>query len=263
MKDRKTLIYLILISIFLLSMMAMMISAEESTKINAKAYTLYNPETNFFLCGENINQKLPMASTTKIMTALIAIEELDPKEEIMITGQAVGVEGSSLYLAEGDIITVRDLIYSVLLQSANDASVALAMRIGGSIDAFAEKMNERAKLIGATDTNFKNPHGLDESDHYTTAKDLALIAAAALKNETFREITSTYKYSFTMGDKTRILVNHNKLLQQYDGCIGIKTGYTKKCGRCLVSAAYKDGITLIAVTLSAPDDWRNHKSLDK
>ena len=122
-------------------------------------------------------------------------------------------------------------------------------------------MNKRALEIGALNTNFENPHGLDSDNHYTTAKDLALIASAALKNDIFRTICSTYKYSFNIGDKTRVLVNHNKLLKQYDGCIGVKTGYTKKCGRCLVSAAYKDGVTLIAVTLADPDDWRDHKAL--
>ena len=261
MKDKRTLIYLVMISMFLISMMALLASAESSEKTGAKAFALYNPELNTFLCEKNIDLKLPMASTTKILTALIAIEELDPDERITVTRDAVGIEGSSVYLSEGDVVTIRDLIYSVLLQSANDASVALALRIGGSIEEFAQIMNDRASKIGATNTNFENPHGLDSDNHYTTAKDLALIASVALSNETFRKITSTHKYSFSIGEKTRVLINHNKLLTQYDGCIGVKTGYTKKCGRCLVSAAYRDGITLIAVTLSDPDDWRDHKEL--
>ena len=261
MKDRKTLIYLVLISIFLLSMMALMISAESGTKTGAKAFVLYSPQMDSVLCESNMNLQLPMASTTKIMTALIAIEELDPNEKITANREAVGIEGSSIYLSEGDVITVRDLIHSVLLQSANDAAAILAIRIGGTIENFAEIMNKRALEIGALNTNFENPHGLDSDNHYTTAKDLALIASAALKNDIFRTICSTYKYSFNIGDKTRVLVNHNKLLKQYDGCIGVKTGYTKKCGRCLVSAAYKDGVTLIAVTLADPDDWRDHKAL--
>ena len=261
MKDRRTLIYLVLISIFLLSMMTLMISAESSEKTNAKAFALYNPELDTFICDKNIDLRLPMASTTKIMTALIAIERLNPDEKITVPSEATGIEGSSIYLSPGDVISVRDLIYSVLLQSANDAATALAIRISGNIEAFAEVMNQRAAEIGATNTNFENPHGLDSENHYTTAKDLALIASAALKNEIFRKISSTYKYSFTMGEKNRILVNHNKLLTQYDGCIGVKTGYTKKCGRCLVSAAYRDGVTLIAVTLSDPNDWRDHTDL--
>lgn len=261
MKDRRTLIYLILISMFLISMLALLASAESSAKTGAKSFALYNPELNLFLCEKNMNMRLPMASTTKILTALIAIEELDLDEKITVQKEAVGIEGSSVYLAEGDVLTARDLIYSVLLQSANDASVVLALRIGNTIEGFADIMNKRASDIGATNTKFKNPHGLDSDDHYTTAKDLALIASAALNNDTFRKITSTHKYSFTTGEKTRALVNHNKLLTQYDGCIGVKTGYTKRCGRCLVSAAYREGVTMIAVTLSDPDDWRDHKEL--
>lgn len=261
MKDRRTLIYLVIISMFLISMMALIISAQTSEKTGAKAFVLYNPEIDSFIFGNNADLQLPMASTTKIMTALIAIEELDPDEKIEVPPESVGIEGSSIYLSCGDVITVRDLIYSVLLQSANDAATVLAIRIGGTIEGFASLMNDRAAKIGALNTNFENPHGLDSDNHYTTAKDLALITAQALKNDTFRKICSTYKYSFNIGDKTRVLVNHNKLLKQYEGCIGVKTGYTKKCGRCLVGAAYKDGVTLIAVTLSDPDDWRDHKTL--
>ncbi len=261
MKDKRTILYLLIISTFLLSMMALMVYADTNPNTSARAATLYSPDTDSFLISKNVGMHLPMASTTKIMTALIAIERLNMNESVCVPSEAVGIEGSSLYLKEGDIITVGDLVYSLLLQSANDAAVVLALKTSGSVEAFADLMNERAAEIGATDTHFENPHGLDSENHYTTAKDLALIAACALKNDTFRRIASTYKYSFRIGDKTRTVVNHNKLLKSYDGCIGVKTGYTKKCGRCLVSAAYRDGVTLVAVTLSAPDDWRDHKNM--
>ena len=131
----------------------------------------------------------------------------------------------------------------------------------GDIKSFAELMNRRALEMGATNTSFENPHGLDSKNHYTTASDLALIAAEALNNETFKKICSTYKYSFTVSDSPRTVVNHNKLLKMYDSAIGIKTGYTKKCGRCLVSAAEQNGVTLVAVTLNAPNDWNDHISM--
>ena len=261
MRDRKTLLYLLILSTFLIAMMALLASAETGVNTRAKSSALYNPNTNSFLHENNSSQRLPMASTTKIITALIAIETLDPDEIIRVPKEAVGVEGSSLYLKEDDELTVKDLVYSVLLQSANDAATALALCISGNIDDFAVQMTERAREIGALNTEFQNPHGLDDEEHYTTAHDLALIAAEALKNETFKKISSTYKYSFKIGDETRTVVNHNKLLKMYDGCIGVKTGFTKKSGRCLVSAAERDGITLVAVTLNDPEDWADHKNM--
>lgn len=261
MRDRKTLLYLLILSTFLLSMMALLASAETGIKDKARSSALYNPDTRSFLYQSNSDLRLPMASTTKIVTALIAIESLDLDERVTVTKDAVGVEGSSLYLSEGDVLSVRDLVFGVLLQSANDAATVLALHTSGSISAFAEKMNERVRDIGATSTHFQNPHGLDTNDHYTTAHDLSLIAAEALSNETFKQVVSTYKYSFNIGDKPRVVVNHNKLLKLYDGCIGVKTGYTKKSGRCLVSAAEKDGVILVAVTLNDPDDWTDHKNM--
>ena len=261
MKDFKTLIYLLILSTFLLSMMALLASAEDGVSVSAKSSALYNPDTKSFIYERNANERLPMASTTKIMTGLIAIEMLDLSEVISVPKEAVGTEGSSLYLKENDELTAKDLIYGVLLQSANDAATVLAMRISGSVADFADLMTKRAEQIGATSTQFKNPHGLDAEEHYTTAHDLSLIAAEALSNKTFKEIVGTYKYSFTLGEQPRTIVNHNKLLKSYDGCIGVKTGYTKKSGRCLVSASKKDGITLVAVTLNDPDDWTDHKNM--
>ncbi len=261
MKDRKTILYLLILSTFFISMMALLASADTGVGTHARASALYNPDTKSFLYQHNPDQRLPMASTTKIITALIAIETLDPDEVIVVPKEAVGVEGSSLYLKENDELTVKDLIYAVLLQSANDAATALALRISGSVSAFADVMTARALEIGANDTRFQNPHGLDAEEHYTTAHDLSLIAAEALNNETFRKISGTYKYSFRIGESTRTVVNHNKLLKCYEGCIGVKTGYTKRCGRCLVSAAEKDGVILVAVTLDDPDDWADHKNM--
>lgn len=257
MKDRRTLIYMLILSTFLLSMMALLASADTGMT-NAKSSSLYNVNTKTFLYRDNSEIKLPMASTTKIVTALIAIETLDPDEIIKVPKDATGIEGSSIYLKEGDKISVSDLIYSVLLQSANDAATVLALRISGDVNSFADKMNERVSSLGLSNTHFENPHGLDSSQHYTTAYDLALIASEALNNEQFRKITSTYKHTFKIGDETRTIVNHNKLIKLYDGCIGVKTGFTKKCGRCLVSAASRNGITLVAVTLNDPDDWNDH-----
>ena len=229
--------------------------------LSAKAAALYVPETESFLYLKNENERLAMASTTKIMTALIALETLEAEKIIEIPRDAVGIEGSSLYLNEGELLSAEDLIYGLMLGSANDAAAALAIEISGSIEDFALLMNARARDLGLTDTNFKNPHGLDDKEHYTTAHDLAIISAVALKNEAFKKIASTYKRVIESSDKTRVVVNHNKLLKSYDGCIGVKTGYTKKSGRSLVSAAERDGLMLVAVTIDAPDDWRDHTAL--
>ena len=258
MREKKTLLYLLILSTFLISMMALLASADTGINSKAKSSALYNPNTKSFLYQNNGDLRLPMASTTKIVTALIAIETLDMNEIILVPNEAVGVEGSSLYLKEGDMLTVRDLIYGVLLQSANDAATVLALRISDNISDFADLMTQRAENAGAVNTHFENPHGLDSDQHYTTARDLSLICAEALCNDAFLEIASTHKYTFKLGEETRTIVNHNKLLTMYDGCIGVKTGYTKKSGRCLVSAAEKDGVRLIAVTLSDPNDWNDH-----
>ena len=248
----------------LLSLLAVTASSEQPTKsrtVSAKSAVLYEPESGRFLYSKNAFQRLPMASTTKIMTALVAIENTALTDEVVITEEAVGIEGSSAYLKEGEILSMEELLYALLLRSANDAAVAIACEIGGSVDGFADMMNERAASLGLSDTHFTNPHGLDDDEHYTTAHDLSLIAAEALKNDTFKVISSTYKKSFTRDDRAILYVNHNKLLKLYDGALGMKTGYTKRSGRCLVGAAERDGLTFITVTLDAPDDWRDHEVL--
>lgn len=257
---RKILILLLILT-FIFSLFTLFISSDNSISISAKSAALYEPQTQKFVYTKNASQRLGMASTTKIMTALIALERLDNNETFEIDSRAVGIEGSSIYLKAGERMNTLDLVYSLLLQSANDAAAALAYKIAGSIEEFASLMNERASEMNLKNTNFQNPHGLDDKNHYTTAEDLALLTAEALKNDTFKQIASSYKKVVETNYTKRTLVNHNKLLKSYDGCIGVKTGYTKKCGRCLVSAAERDGLTLISVTINAPDDWRDHAEM--
>lgn len=233
------------------------------TDVSAKSAVLIEASTGTVISAKNANMRLPMASTTKIMTALVAIENCDISTVVTVSPDAVGVEGSSIYLFEGEQLTLEELLYALLLASANDAAAAIAIEVGGSIEGFAEMMNDKAREMGLSDTHFTNPHGLDDPEHYTTAAELAKIASVAMKNEVFRTIVSTRKRTIPQndGEGVRLLVNHNKLLNSYEGCIGVKTGFTKQSGRCLVSAAERDGIELIAVTLSAPDDWNDHKTM--
>ena len=233
------------------------------TGVSARGAVLMEAESGDVVFGQNQNARLPMASTTKIMTALVALDALPLSTVVTITEKAVGVEGSSIYLVEGERLTLEELLYALLLESANDAATAIAIAVAGSVEAFATLMNEKAATLGLKDTRFVNPHGLDDPHHYTTARELALVARAALNDPTFREICSTKRKVIPLhGDEgVRVLINHNRLLASYEGCIGVKTGYTKKTGRCLVSAAERDGVTLIAVTLNAPDDWRDHTAM--
>ena len=221
---------------------------------------LYLPQIDRMLVEKNADRRHPMASTTKIMTALVAIENCRLDDEVVIPEEAVGVEGSSIYLRAGEHQTMENLLYALLLSSANDAAAAIAIHTAGSIAAFADMMNERAADMGLKNTHFTNPHGLNDENHYTTASDLARIAAEAMANPTFRTIVSTKHKVIRVQDGTqaRALSNHNRLLRSYEDCVGVKTGYTKISGRCLVSAAERDGMLLIAVTLDAPDDWRDH-----
>ena len=219
---------------------------------------LIEASTARILASENANDRLPMASLTKIMTALVvlnSVEDLD--KTVLIDKRSVGIEGSSMYLKSGQVVTVRELLYGLMLASGNDAAMALAYHVSDSVEEFASLMNETAKQLELRDTHFKNPSGLYEDGHYTSAIDFARLTAFALQNETFSEIVKTKTYS--VGSTT--LVNHNRLLGELDGCIGVKTGYTKACGRCLVSAVERDGVLLICVTLNCSDDWETHKYL--
>lgn len=227
---------------------------------NAKSAVLYQPDLNRVLYSENMEQKLPMASTTKIATAITVIENCNLDETVTVSEEASLTEGSSIWLEKGERMSVEDLLYGLMLSSGNDAAVALCQHLENKGVNFIELMNNIAKKSGAYNTNFENPNGLDSENHYTTAYDLARITAYAMKNDTFRKIVSTKKKSISWENSkyNRVLNNHNKLLKMYKWCTGVKTGYTKKDGRCLVSSAMKNGNELIAVTLNDPDDWNDH-----
>ena len=200
--------------------------------------------------------RLPMASTTKICTAITVLDHVENlKEEIEIPDEAAGVEGSSVYLKSGEKYTVQDLLYGLMLRSGNDAATALALHFGGDIPRFSSMMNETAARSGALCSRFSNPHGLPSEDHYTTARDLSLITAYAMQNETFRKIVATKFY------EPRGWANKNKMLTVYEGAIGVKTGYTRQAGRCLVSAAERNGMVLIATLLNCPTTYERTKEL--
>lgn len=231
-----------------------------SEELSAECACVLSAETGEVLFSKNAEKEHAMASTTKIMTALLAIESGRMDEVATISKNAERQEGSSLYLRSGEEILVSDLVYGLMLNSGNDAAVALAEHLDGNIGDFSSRMTQKAREIGAEHTQFQNPSGLDQDGHYTTALDLAKIAAYAMKNEAFCQVVSTKQKTITTASgQTIYLKNHNKLLDQYKGALGVKTGYTKKTGRCLVSAAKRDGILLIAVTLHAPNDWNDHK----
>lgn len=224
--------------------------------VGAAGAVVLDADTGAVLFEQNADARLPMASTTKIMTALVALSEGDLDRTYKVKKEYTLVEGSSMYLREGETITLRDTLYGLLLESGNDAAVAIAGECGGQ-QAFVGKMNAKAAELGLKDTHFDNPNGLDGETHYTTARELGLIAAAAMHDPVFRQIVSTKSY--TAGE--HVMSNHNRLLSMYDGAVGIKTGFTKRSGRCLVSAAERNGRTLIAVTLSDPDDWNDHMAM--
>jgi len=218
---------------------------------SAKSAILMDGNSGRILWGKNYEEKRPMASTTKIMTALVALENGKLDEIITVAPSASGIEGSSIWLSPGEKHTLEDLLYGLMLRSGNDAAVAIAQHIGGSVEGFVDMMNEKAKKIGAINSHFENPHGLHHDNHYSTAYDLALIASYALKNSEFEKIVSTkYKTIPWEGhDWDRVMQNKNKLLWQYEGANGVKTGYTKKAGRCLVASAKRNGLQLVAVVL--------------
>jgi len=230
---------------------------------SAKAAILINADTGEVIYENNADQKLPMASTTKIMTAVLLLENADLSTEITVTDQMLKVEGSSMGLLAGDKVTYNDLLYGLLLASGNDAANVIAITLGKTVNGFANMMNNKAKQLGLKNTNFVTPSGLDADGHYTTARDLAELTRYALKNDEFLKAVSSESKVLNFGNPPykRTVTNHNKLLKGFDKAIGVKTGFTKKSGRCLVSAASEDQKTVIAVTLCDPDDWQDHKSL--
>lgn len=202
------------------------------------------------LLAKNPSESLPMASTTKVMTALLTLERCDLDQVIAFPKEAVGVGGSCIYAAAGEKMTIRDLLYGLMLRSGNDAAVALAIHMGGSLEGFANIMNERARLLGLKNSNFVSPNGLDREGHGASAYDLCVISAAALQNPDFREIVST-QYHTIQTDRRNIYVkNKNTMLWDYEGCVGVKTGYTSKAGRCLIFAAERDGMLLVGCVLN-------------
>ncbi|MBO4573254.1 MAG: D-alanyl-D-alanine carboxypeptidase [Clostridia bacterium] len=213
--------------------------------------------TGEILFEKNADKKASIASLTKILTAITAIENCDVEKEITVTSEMVGIEGSSVYLKEGEKLTIKELLYALMMRSGNDAATAIALSVSGSIKDFAVLMNKTAEKAGSKNSNFVNPHGLEESDHYSTAKDVAYISAYALKNLLFSEIVGTKKKVIrnTVEGADRVLINKNKLLYKYDGADGIKTGYTKVSGRCLASSATRNGVRLICVIINEADTY--------
>lgn len=238
--------------------------ADSAPEVTAKSAVLMNQDTGEILYAKDENTKRPMASTTKIMTALLTLEAAaSDNRTVTITSEMVRVEGSSMGLLPGNQLTLKSLAAGMLTVSGNDAANSAAIAVSGSVPAFADRMNRRAEALGLKSTHFVTPSGLDNDDHYTTARDLAVLAAAAMKNPDFAAIAGSKQYNveFTSPGQTRRFTNHNKLLSMYSGCTGVKTGFTKKSGRCLVSAAEKNGVRLVAVTLNAPDDWNDHEKM--
>ena len=259
-----------LLNVFVVIICAFLSVFTYNRPIEANAYTLSEAEAVFEVSsGRNLychneNARLPMASTTKILTALTVINNCkDLNDVVCVTDKTVGVEGSSVYLKAGDKFTVIDLLYGLMLRSGNDCAETLAVYISGSIDKFVEKMNEEARACGANNSNFKNPHGLPDNDHYTTAEDLVKIAIAAMKNEVFKKIVSSTSYTaMELSEGRKILwTNKNKMLKEYDGANGIKTGYTVKAGRCLVSSAMRNGMEVVCVVLDSPEMFERSKEL--
>lgn len=227
-------------------------------ELSAQCAILVDGESGRVLFERNAHEERDIASITKLMTALVAVEHMSsPEEEVVIRPEWTGIEGSSIYLRAGETVTMETLLYGLLLASGNDAAVAVAGHCAGDTGTFVQWMNDRAANLGMNHTRFANPNGLSEEEHYSTAYDMALLARSCVQNETVAKIMATK--SITLG--TRTFTNHNKLLWRYEGCVGMKTGYTEKAGRTLVSGAKKDGRTMIAVTLNAPNDWADHAAL--
>ena len=227
----------------------------EALEVSATAAVLMDADMGQVLYEKNGDRQMLIASTTKIMTALVVLEHAAPDDVITVTPDHMA-EGSSMYLRAGETVRVEELLYGLLLCSGNDAALALTECAGG-LTPFVALMNEKAAALGMAHTSFANPNGLDADGHYSTARDMAVLAAAAVENPTFRRICSSR--SVTIGQRT--MENHNRLLRQVEGCVGLKTGYTRAAGRTLVSCTERDGCRLVAVTLRDGNDWADHAAL--
>lgn len=254
---RQIFLFTTLIALIVFITLNMTTPLKASNNVPAKSMIVMESSTNRVLTSHNAYVKAPMASTTKIMTAITAIEACNIDEVITIPRAACGVEGSSIYLEAGEKLSIRHLLYGLMLQSGNDCATAIALHVGKSIEGFSKMMNDKAQILEAFDTSFANPHGLDAPNHYTTAYDLALISCYAMKNQTFKEIVGTkrIKIPFSTREYDRVIVNKNKMLQNFDGATGIKTGFTKKAGRCLVTSAQRNGMELVCVVLNCGPMW--------
>lgn len=239
-------------------------------EVSAQSAVVLTADTGTVLFEKDGHTPRPVASTTKIMTALLALEAAQERGDplVDITQEMVAVEGSSMGLQAGDSISLTGLAAGMLLASGNDAANAAALYLDGSLESFAARMNQRAAALGMEDTHFVTPSGLDGEDaqglgHLSTTYDMALLARAALEDQAFRQLCSSPSLAVEFAEPVKRVTytNHNKLLTQYPGCVGVKTGFTKEAGRCLVSAAERDGVLLIAVTLNAPNDWQDHTAL--
>ena len=225
--------------------------------VSAKSAVLMDAQTGRILFEKSADERSLIASTTKIMTALVVCEQCNVLDRMRIPKEAVGIEGSSMYLKEGEVLTIQELLYGLMLHSGNDAAVALAIYCGGTVEGFVELMNDKARLLGLKNTHFANPNGLDHPEHYSTARDLAVLAAYAMENPIFSRTVATK--TMTVGNRS--MKNHNKLLWSVDGADGVKTGFTRAAGRVLVSSAVREGRRLIAVTIRDPNDWQDHQRL--
>lgn len=227
----------------------------EAVEVSAAAAVLMDADSGRLLYDKNGEKRMLIASTTKLMTALVALEQGGLQQEITVTGGHMA-EGSSMYLRPGEKLTLETLLYGLLLSSGNDAALAVTECMGGAVP-FVARMNEKAAELGMENTHFANPNGLDDEAHYSTAEDMAKLAAAAMDDPVLRRVASTR--TARIGGRT--LTNHNKLLSRVEGCVGLKTGYTRAAGRTLISCAERDGVRLVAVTLQDGDDWNDHASL--
>lgn len=252
----KRLLPIVFISVLLL-LSNRTVFAESHINVSAQHAVLMEAKTGRVMFEKDAHEKRPIASITKVMTALLAIEYGDLDDEVTVSKNASRASGSSIYLREGEKMSLEDLLYGLMLRSGNDAAIAIAEHIAGSVEGFVFLMNQKAMYLGMTNTNFKNPHGLDEDDHYSTAYDIALLMRHAMENEMFQKIQATKSYQSKQRDYR--WYNKNRLLTGlYPYCTGGKTGYTNKAGRTLVTTAEKNDVRLIAVTLNAPDDWNDH-----
>ncbi len=250
-------------AVFCILVCCLSVNASAEIYISASSACLIIGNTGEVIYEKNAYEKRGIASTTKIMTALVALENCDIYRKTKAKKEDVTIEGTSIGLKENDEIDLLTLVKGMLLESGNDAANVTATLVAGGKAEFALLMNKKAKELGMVNSSFKNPSGLTEEGHYSTAYDMALLTSFALLNEQFKAISKekSFRVSYGTPEYERTFYNHNKFLSMYEGAIGIKTGFTKASGRCLVSAAEKDGVTLVCVTLKAPDDWNDHKKL--